>query len=119
MEKRIRATKIESVASHTSPLEPQTYSTSGAALPPPKPTGLLNGWTLVIFLILMFVFFVLPMCTGGSNSNKTDGVFESATKKIDSGRADQLTPSEAQRVDDIINWCNICNKPLRDCPHGK
>ena len=119
MEKRIRAKRIESVPSHAESPEPQTYSTAAVGSSPRQPAGQLSGWSLIIFLALMFVFFVLPMCSGGSHSNKTDGVFESATKKIDSGRADQLTPKEAQRIDDIINWCKICNKPLRDCPHGK
>jgi hypothetical protein len=102
MEKRIRATKIESVPSHTSVSEPQTYPRAAAALPRPQPTGLLNGWTLVIFLILMFVFFVLPMCSGRSHSNKTDGVFESATEKLDKGLP--LNEREQKRIDDILNY---------------
>ena len=58
------------------------------------------------------------MCNGGSRSSETDGVFESATKKIDSGRVDEMTAAEHQRIDDIVNWCSICKKGLRRCKHG-
>jgi len=45
--------------------------------------------------------------------------FDSATRKIDAGRADQITKDEAQVLDDVVNYCEICKKPLRSCPHGK
>jgi hypothetical protein len=61
-----------------------------------------SGWTLVIFLILMFVFFVLPMCSAGSHSNKTDGVFESATEKLDKGIP--LNDREQKRVEDMLSY---------------
>jgi hypothetical protein len=82
-----------------------------------------NGCQMLIYLVVggLALSVILMMFEGGSNSSepRTDGVFESAIKKMDSGRADQLTPKEAQRIDDIVNWCNICNKPLRNCKHGE
>lgn len=50
---------------------------------------------------------------GGGGSKKTDGVFESATRKMDAGQP--LNARETQRMSDIINWCNKCNQPLRTC----
>ncbi len=78
----------------------------------------MEAWKIIgLAFVVMFVF-VLPMCNSGSKS-RTDGVFESATKKIDSGRPDELSAAEKQRLHDIMNWCKICDKPLRMCPHGK
>lgn len=57
------------------------YSSPAVTVPPRQSTGQLSGWSLVISFGLMFVFFVLPMCDGGSRSSKTDGVFERATQK--------------------------------------
>ena len=62
----------------------------------------------------IFLAFVAIM-TGGNNSKKTDGVFESAMQKMDSGRP--LNQAEQQRVSDIINWCDRCNGPQRNCSH--
>ncbi len=62
----------------------------------------------------MFLAFVAIMASGNDNK-KTDGVFESAMEKMDSGRP--LNQAEQQRVSDIINWCNRCNGPLRNCSH--
>ena len=66
--------------------------------------------------LFLFVFGI-PKCS--SDGPRTDGVYESAAKKIDHGRAADLTPEEAQRLSDLMNWCKICKKPLRQCPHGK
>lgn len=60
------------------------------------------------------IFFVV-IFGSGSRSSKTDGVYESAISKIDSGRP--LNEREQQRISDIINWCNKCNGPLRNCNH--
>ncbi len=49
------------------------------------------------------------------SSRKTDGVFESAVNKLESGR--QLNAKEKQRVSDILNWCDQCKGPIRKCDH--
>jgi|SanBayMetagenome_1026888.scaffolds.fasta_scaffold282769_1 hypothetical protein len=53
--------------------------------------------------------------SGSGSSKRTDGVYESAVKKLDSGQT--LNEREQQRMSDIINWCNKCNGPLRNCNH--
>jgi hypothetical protein len=78
----------------------------------------MEAWKIIGMALVVCFVIVLPMCNSGSEK-RTDGVFESATKKMDSGRTDQMTNAEKQRVHDILNWCKICNKPLRSCPHGK
>lgn len=65
---------------------------------------LISG-TIIAFLAIM----------ADTGSKKTDGVFEKAMSKINSGEA--LTSAEQQRVSDIINWCNQCNCPKRSCSH--
>ena len=103
MEKRIRAKRIANVPSHTSSSEPRAYATPPAAtLSSSQSTSQLSGWSLAIFLLLLFVFSVLPMCTGGSRSNRTDGVFESATEKLDKDLP--LNERETKRIDDILNF---------------
>ena len=62
----------------------------------------------------MFLAFIAIMASGGNNK-RTDGVFESAMEKMDSGRP--LSQAEQQRVSDIINWCDSCNCPQRNCSH--
>ena len=37
--------------------------------------------------------------------------------KMDNGK--QITNSEEQRIDDIINWCDECNNTRRLCKHSK
>jgi hypothetical protein len=74
---------------------------------------------LKYFLIAGGIMVFLALVGGSSSSRNTDGVFESATEKIDRGHADQLTDREKQRIDDVVNWCEKCKKPLRQCPHGK
>ena len=44
--------------------------------------------------------------------------FNSATRKINQGRTDRITKEEAQVLDDVLNYCEICRRPLRSCPHG-
>lgn len=69
---------------------------------------MLIGAGLVVFAILLGA--------GSSDSSKrTDGVYESAMSKLDAGQA--LNEREQQRVADIINWCNLCKGPERNCDH--
>jgi hypothetical protein len=67
------------------------------------------GAGLVLFAI------ILGSGSGSGSSKRTDGVYESAMSKLDSGQ--QLNAREQQRVSDIINWCNRCNGPMRNCNH--
>lgn len=57
-------------------------------------------------IISVGLFLVLAVASGlgdgGGTARKTDGVYESATRKIDRGQT--LTPAEQQRIHDIINW---------------
>jgi hypothetical protein len=69
----------------------------------------------IIAVGAMLVVFALVLGSGSGSSKRTDGVYESAVKKLDSGQA--LNEREAQRMSDIINWCNKCNGPLRNCNH--
>ena len=59
--------------------------------------------------------FAAILSSGSGSSRKTDGVYESAMSKLDSGQP--LNAREQQRVSDIINWCNKCSGPLRNCNH--
>lgn len=52
------------------------------------------------FIALLSIFIIVPMCVPKSTS--TDGVFESATEKLDRGLP--LNEREKQRIDDIINY---------------
>lgn len=61
-------------------------------------------------LVLVFLASI-----GGGSGSKSDGVFESATKKMDSGRP--LNAQEAQRIHDILNWCKQCKNASRHCKH--
>ncbi len=64
---------------------------------------------------LMFFVGIMAGGSGSGSSKRTDGVYESAVSKLDSGQ--QLNERETQRMSDIINWCNKCNGPLRSCNH--
>jgi hypothetical protein len=67
-------------------------------------------------LVVGGLIALAALFTSGSGSSKrTDGVYESAVSKLDSGQ--QLNERETQRMSDIINWCNRCNSPLRNCDH--
>lgn len=70
---------------------------------------ILIGAGLLAFAVL------LGSGSGSGSSGRTDGVFESAVSKLDSGQP--LNAREQQRMSDIINWCNRCNGPLRNCNH--
>lgn len=59
--------------------------------------------------------FVVILSSGSSSSSRTDGVYESAVSKLDSGQP--LNAREQQRISDIVNWCNRCNGPIRNCNH--
>jgi len=52
-----------------------------------------------IILVCMFIPLILGMCSGGS-SNKTDGVYESATRKLD--RGEPLSKRESERLNTIL-----------------
>jgi hypothetical protein len=52
-----------------------------------------------IILFCMFIAVILSMCGGGS-SNKTDGIFESATRKLDAG--EPLSKKEKERLNTIL-----------------
>lgn len=69
------------------------------------------------FILIGVGLFMLAIIfsSGSGSSNKTDRVYESAMSKLDSGQA--LNEREQQRVSDIVNWCNRCNGPLRNCDH--
>lgn len=73
-----------------------------------------NLW--IFAAISLFVAFA--GLVGSNQPAQTDGVFESATEKMDKGRPDLLTDRERQRVNDIINWCDKCKQPYRTCKHG-
>ncbi|MDB6028304.1 MAG: hypothetical protein JWM68_4527 [Verrucomicrobiales bacterium] len=80
----------------------------------------MNNGNLGVWITVCGIFTLLFLAGNcSSNSHKTDGVFERATKKIDQGRENELTWEERQRVNDIVNWCKVCDKPLRSCPHGR
>jgi hypothetical protein len=57
----------------------------------------------IIISSAIMLLIVLFSGSGGSvGKTKTDGVYESATHKIDQGIP--LTDSEAKRINDIINY---------------
>ena len=75
-----------------------------------------NQKFILIGVGLFMLAIIFSSGSGSSGSSKrTDGVYESAMSKLDAGQA--LNEREQQRVSDIINWCNKCNGPLRNCDH--
>ena len=60
-----------------------------------------TDWFVTIFVGVIVFVFIMRGCEGGGSSHR-DTLYESATKKIDSGRADQISPQEAKRLDDIM-----------------
>jgi hypothetical protein len=72
-----------------------------------------NMMKYVLICGTLLAFF--SIMSSGSKDKRTDGVFESAMEKMDSGRP--LSAAEQQRVSDIINWCDSCNGPVRSCSH--
>lgn len=84
--------------------------------PPPKETNWV-GW---IVLSIVGIFVLLGLANSGSGTSpRTDGVFESATKKIDEGRSRDLNQRERDRIEDLIYWCDICKQGTRTCKHGR
>lgn len=67
------------------------------------------------YMILGIAVVLLAALGSVGSSRKTDGVFESAMNKLDSGR--QLSAKEQQRISDILDWCDQCNGPVRKCDH--
>lgn len=61
---------------------------------------------------------LLGQCSNSEKSQKEHNqeVYASAMSKLDSG--ERLNGEEKLIVSDVMNWCKICNKPLRQCPHG-
>jgi hypothetical protein len=72
--------------------------------------------TLLIGALIVIAFHIATD-NDSYDENKTDGIYESALNKIDNNQP--LTKDEEQRLEDIINWCEDCNKPLRMCRHSK
>jgi len=68
----------------------------------PAPTRL-EAWKIV-WIILAIVVFVLSGIGSSNRSSRTDGIYESAMKKLNSGHADDLTDAEAQRIHDVLNY---------------
>lgn len=52
------------------------------------------------------------------SSNPYKERYDSAMAKINSGRPDLITNKEAQTLDDVLNYCDVCKKPLRSCEHS-
>lgn len=71
--------------------------------------------TIKYILIATVLIAFFSIMSSGSKDKRTDGVFEGAMEKIDAGKP--LTAAEQQRVSDIINWCDRCNGPQRNCSH--
>jgi hypothetical protein len=63
----------------------------------------------------LYVFYLFII----ADKRKSDGVFESATEKIDSGNSHLLTEQEKQRLDDIVYFCEIHKRALRHCKDSK
>lgn len=57
-----------------------------------------NGCTVTAFIVVLFTFLLTSNCTPDSTS--TDGVFESATEKLD--RGEELNEAEKKRLNDIL-----------------
>ena len=53
-------------------------------------------------IIACGILFLMALGSCNNSSSRTDGIFESATEKMDRGEA--LNKQESQRIYDIINW---------------
>lgn len=65
----------------------------------------MNPKKIILLIAAALFLFGLLSLTNNSNSYRpaqTDGVFESAIEKIESGRT--LNKREMQRLDDILRW---------------
>ena len=67
------------------------------------------------YMLIAGGLFAFVAILGSNSSSRTDGVYESAVSKLDSGQP--LNAREQQRILDIVNWCNRCNGPIRNCNH--
>lgn len=80
-----------------------------------------NAGCIGIIALSVCALMLLGKCGGGGGDEwrvkHNREVYSSAMNKLDSDRP--LNAEEQQMVGDVINWCQICNKPLRQCPHGK
>lgn len=70
---------------------------------------------IIVAAVILGLAAILGSNSGSGSSRKTDGIYESAVSKLDSGQP--LNAREQQRISDIINWCNRCNGPIRSCNH--
>ena len=66
---------------------------------------LIIGVTLVAAFLLVYLILASnkPAQPSSGSASRSETVFESATRKIDKGRADELTPAEAQSIHDAMN----------------
>lgn len=64
-----------------------------------RPT--ITFWIVNSFIVLMIILFAFDDGGGGS-SHHTDGVYESATEKMDKGIP--LNERENKRIEDILNY---------------
>lgn len=60
--------------------------------------------SILITMGFILFFIMLSYSCGNANNSprRTDGVFESATRKLDRGQS--LNQTEQQRINDLINW---------------
>jgi len=64
-------------------------------------------------------FLLISLLTPSKESQKQESTnqLKSIYSKMDNGK--QLTNSEEQRINDLMNWCDECNNTLRLCKHSK
>lgn len=61
-----------------------------------------NTWPVIIVLAVGGCCMFGDSCGGGGGGGGTDGVFESATEKMD--RGEPLNDRERKRINDIIDY---------------
>ncbi len=54
------------------------------------------------WMVGFFIGLTVLVVLFSDSKPKTDGIFESATEKLDKGRP--LNQQERQRIEDILNW---------------
>ena len=72
----------------------------------------------IILVVVVIIFWLAKTCSSIDKTNKTDGVYESAIEKIDNNESHLLNKREAERIEDILNFCNECQEGYRTCKHG-
>lgn len=72
----------------------------------------------IILVVVVIIFWLAKTCSPIDKTNKTDGVYESAIEKIDNNESHLLNKREAERLEDILNFCNECQEGYRTCKHG-